>query len=54
MLPYRESNLTKIIFESMEKNVQIGFLITFDPNHEHFEDNMRVLEFSSIAKNLQY
>lgn len=53
-LPYRESNLTKIIFETMNKDVQISFLIAFDPNHKHFDDNMRVLEFSAIAKNLKF
>ena len=52
-LPYRESVLTKIIFEHLDKNIQINFLITFDPNYKHFENNFRVLDFSHIAKNIK-
>lgn len=51
-LPYWDSMLTKIIFEEISKEVLISFVITFDPNHEYFEDNKRVLEFSALAKGL--
>ena len=52
-MPYRESVLTKIIFEHLNKNIQINFILTFDPNHKHYEDNIRVLEFSNLAKNIK-
>ncbi len=52
-LPYRESTLTKIIFENMKNNIRIGFMINFDPNHIYFQDNIRVLEFSALAKNIK-
>ena len=48
-MPYRESVLTKIIFEHLNKNIQINFILTFDPNHKHYEDNIRVLEFSNLG-----
>lgn len=51
-LPYRESLLTKVIFENLNKNFQITFVITFDPNYTFFNDNLRVLEFSALVKNL--
>jgi hypothetical protein len=40
LLPYRESTLTKFIFESFVKQMNIILLITFDPWHVHFDDNL--------------
>lgn len=28
-------------------------MINFDPNHQHYEDNVRVLEFSQLAKDIK-
>lgn len=53
LLPYRESTLTKFIFESFVKQMNIILLITFDPWHVHFDDNLWVLEFSQMAKEIK-
>jgi hypothetical protein len=45
--------LTRFIFESFTKKIHIVLLITFDPWHLHFEDNIRVLEFSALAKGIK-
>ena len=52
-LPYRESALTRFIFESFVKQVKIILLVAFDPWHVHFDDNIRVLEFSRMAKEIK-
>ena len=52
VVPYRESKLTKLLFDNMAKEVSISIIINFNSNHSSFEDNLRVLEFAAIAKEI--
>lgn len=52
IVPYRESKLTKLLFDNMAKDVSISIIINFNPSHSSFEDNFRVLEFASVAKDI--
>lgn len=52
VVPYRESKLTKLLFDNMAKEVSISIIINFNSSHSSFEDNLRVLEFAAVAKDI--
>ena len=52
-VPYRESRLTKFLFDHILDNISISLIVNFNSEHASFADNMNVLEFSRVAQNLK-
>ena len=53
LIPYREAKLTRILFEHLATQPKVVLMVAFNPQHDNFEDNLRVLEFSALTKDLR-
>lgn len=54
IIPYRESKLTMLLQASLQGKEKITMIVNISPTEEYFEENINVLSFSSIARNIVY
>lgn len=54
IIPYRESKLTMIIQAALLGKEKLAMIVNVTPTEKYYEENMNVLNFASIAKNIVY
>lgn len=52
-VPYRQSKLTRVVFDSFVENTKFILLVNLNLSHPNFEDNYSVLEFAAVAKGIK-
>lgn len=52
-VPYRQSKLTRVVFDSFVENTQFVLIVNLNLSHPSFEDNYSVLEFAAVAKGIK-
>ena len=50
--PYRDSKLTKYLFEYFHEENSLRMIVNVNPNPFDFEESMRVLNYAAIAKDI--
>ena len=53
VVPYRDSKLTKILFEYFHEENNLRMIANINPRQADFEESMRVLNYAAIAKDIQ-
>ncbi|XP_055372691.1 kinesin-like protein subito [Condylostylus longicornis] len=54
IVPYRDSKLTMLLQTALRGKEKILLIVNIAPTEEYFEENINVLTFSSIARNIVY
>lgn len=53
LIPYRDSKLTKILFEYFMDNSNISMIVNLNLNPLDYDENVRVLDYAAFAKQIQ-
>lgn len=54
VIPYRESKLTMLLQSALLGKEKLSMIVNLTPTDKYYEENLNVLGFSSIAKNIIY
>lgn len=54
LIPYRDSKLTMLLQAALLGRERLGMIVTVTPLDKYFEENLNVLSFASIAKNILF
>lgn len=54
IIPYRDSKLTMLLQAALLGRERLGMIVTVTPLDKYFEENLNVLSFASIAKNILF
>ena len=50
VIPYRDSKLTRVLFEYFNENSNMNMIVNINSNHNDYEETVRVLDYANLAK----
>jgi hypothetical protein len=53
-IPYRESKLTRVLIDYFAARVEVMMIANINQSAACFHDNMKVLEYAMLAKDIQH